>query len=362
MFYSFYPTKDATLIEASASMNTGIDAILEIDKKTSSTTSINKRIVIQFDTTEIETFISSSGAASPIFKLHLWSSEATQIPLDYTLYCYPIYETWNNGIGREDHRPITSEGVSWYYPKTSDGAVWLTAEVTSSVSSSVTSSYQTVLGGGNWYTSSVATQSYSDEVADLKMTVTDMVNDWMGDVKGNYGFIIKRSDSDESGSLEIGSLKFFSKETHTTYIPRLEMYWDDSSYVTGSLSNISLDDDIVVYTKRLNHKYRRGDVAKIRIQSRPKYPTITFSTSSNFLTNYALPSSSYYEIRNAFSDEVIIPFDDDYTKLSCDGTGNYMKLYTNNFLPEEFYRIVLKVVSGSFIQTFDNREIFKVIR
>jgi len=32
-----------------------------------------------------------------------------------------------------------------------------------------------------------------------------------------------RSESDESSSAELGALKFFSKETHTIYKPRLEV-------------------------------------------------------------------------------------------------------------------------------------------
>ena len=33
-----------------------------------------------------------------------------------------------------------------------------------------------------------------------------------------------------------GNLKYFGRETHTIYPPKLEVVWDDSSWSTGSLS------------------------------------------------------------------------------------------------------------------------------
>ena len=52
----------------------------------------------------------------------------------------------------------------------------------------------------------------------------------------NYGFIVKRSgsignddvDLDEGTTDRLGTFKFFSRDTHTIYSPRLEAVWDSS--------------------------------------------------------------------------------------------------------------------------------------
>ena len=46
----------------------------------------------------------------------------------------------------------------------------------------------------------------------------------------------------EGDSSRLGNLKYFSRETHTIYPPKLEAVWDDSSWSTGSLSPLSSTD------------------------------------------------------------------------------------------------------------------------
>ncbi|MBC8389706.1 MAG: hypothetical protein H8E13_16910 [Actinobacteria bacterium] len=57
-----------------------------------------------------------------------------------------------------------------------------------------------------------------------------------------------------------------------------------------------------------------------------KYPSKTFVEASSAITVKYLPTSSYYSVIDAHTDEVVIPFSDDYTKLSCDSTSNYFNL------------------------------------
>jgi hypothetical protein len=78
---------------------------------------------------------------------------------------------------------------------------------------------------------------------------------------------------------------------------------------------------------------------------------------------YQLPISSSYSILDAASDEVVIPFDYDYTKISSDTKGNYFKLYMNGLEPERYYRITVKTkVSDTEEYVLDNNWIFKVTR
>ncbi|MAG26238.1 hypothetical protein CMI47_11840, partial [Candidatus Pacearchaeota archaeon] len=99
---------------------------------------------------------------------------------------------------------------------------------------------------------------------------------------------------------------------------------------------------------------------------RERYPARTYATSSTNLTVKYLPTSSYYSVRDAYSEDVIIPFDD-YSKLSLDSTGNYFNLWMNGLQSERYYRLLFcyKVNSGSIneiVEKFDDDWIFKVER
>ena len=76
------------------------------------------------------------------------------------------------------------------------------------------------------------------------------------------------------------------------------------------------------------------------------FPTRTYSTSSQNLTVKFIPSQSQYSVRDALTEDVIIPFTTG-SYLSCDGTGNFFRLDLNAFQPERHYRFLYKVVSGS---------------
>lgn len=365
MRYSIYPQKDTTLYEASASMNAGIDAIAEVSKATTYDGNYNTRVLMQFDLTEISDMIASSSIANPRFKLRLWADEAKEIPVEYELEAHAVIETWAGGTGRSDNWPQTTVGAGWSYRHGADAAdPWIIPSVTPVYDVNETGSWSSVRGGGNWYIAPSASQAYNFETADVDMDVTDIVGQWLSGSWSNNGFILKRTDAAEGDRYEYGSIKFYSSETNTVWLPRLEMAWDDSSFVTGSLTELT-GDELVLYTKNLQASYREGAKAKVRVFGREKYPTRTYTTASNYRTVKYLPATTYYEVRDAYTEEVIVPFDDDYTKVSCDEQGNYLNLWINSFQPERFYKLAFKVVreSGSRVEYFDNDNfIFKVIR
>ena len=80
-------------------------------------------------------------------------------------------------------------------------------------------------------------QTFNKSTSDLNVNVTKYVTDILKQTRPNDGFIIKRGSTEESGSVKYGSSKFFSNDTHTIYVPTLEVRWDDSSFATGSLKN-----------------------------------------------------------------------------------------------------------------------------
>ena len=63
MIKTIFPSKDATLYEHTASMNTGLDPILEIRKDISGSGGdlMRSRAVIQFDTSTISASLSEQG-------------------------------------------------------------------------------------------------------------------------------------------------------------------------------------------------------------------------------------------------------------------------------------------------------------
>ena len=101
---------------------------------------------------------------------------------------------------------------------------------------------------------------------------------------------------------------------------------------------------------------------KIRIYSRNKYPVKSATNLFPIETVNYLPTSSFYSILDAATDEVIIPYDNIYTKLSCDSTSNFIHIDMNGFMPERSYRLQLKINDGITIQYINNDTYFKVIR
>ena len=75
-----------------------------------------------------------------------------------------------------------------------------------------------------------------------------------------------------------------------------------------------------------------------------------------------LPTTTYYAVYDAATDEAIIPYDNIYNKVSCDDTSNFIYIDMNSFMPERYYRIELKLVDGFTEQIVNDKIYFKVVR
>ena len=166
--------------------------------------------------------------------------------------------------------------------------------------------------------------------------------------------------------MDYGLLKFFSKETNTIYEPKLELVWDDSSYVTGSLLPITgskytdaLENTKVVITD-LKTEYFENTKNKIRVKGRELYPDKTFNNSIGYDQVRYLPTSSYYQIEDYVTNEIIVSFDG-YSKLSCDSKSNYFYLDTKSFATDRVYRLKLKIESLGITKIVDDKLIFKIV-
>jgi len=374
MYLTIYPSKDTTLYSQYPTKNVGVDQILDLLKEAAGSPSLendetvyyadtyNSRILIQFDLTTISSSIQNgkiNGNAQ--YYLVLKATEAVNLPLDYTLYAYPVSGTWTNGTGYFNNNPEYTNGTSWRYRTSKgEGVLWLT----SSYNPGSTGSFGTMGGGGNWYTSSIASKSFSYTDPDVRMDVTSIVRQWVSGSIPNNGLILKLSDSQENDTSQFGTIRFFSKDTHTIFIPRLEVYWNDSDLSgTGSFTEIG-SDDFVLYAKNLRESYNENEKPKIRFGVRERYPQQTYATSSNYIQSKRLPTGSYYQIQDWVTDDAIIPFHPYGTIVDCDNNGNYIRIDCNSLLPERYYKIVIKTEfdGGDTVRFVDDNFLFKVFR
>jgi hypothetical protein len=389
MIYSIKANRDTTIYEATESLNSGIDEVLEIQKIVSASNTsntFNSRILIDFDLENVSQSVAAGvignypNMSSPKYVLNLYTLQATEIDYKYGIEAFPISQSWLMGRGRRidkigggpsDHE---SEGSSWKFRDGEKyfGNQWASG---SQISEESTGSFSTTVGGGNWFINTgSASQSFNYEGTDLRMDVTDIVNNWFSGVYDQEGFIILRSGSQEAGEVDeekngrpYGSLQFFSADTHTVYQPKLEIIWHD----TLRSSNLSVLDttltESIVDVKNMKSTYERDSRETFRLVVREKYPAKTFDTVSAALTNNILPSQSYYSVRDYVTDEVVIPFDEAATALSSDSNGNYFTLWMDQFYPERRYKFVFKTVGGNYNyptsqSIFDNEYIFKVTK
>ena len=379
MHYFIFPDIDTTLYESSGSANAGLDEILEVRKDMSTTGNNIKtsRILMKFDISEISSSIVNGTISTDAkYYLNLFDAGSENLNVSQSLWAYPVSQSWVEGQGTANDSPLTLEGASWKYR---DGAAQKTFWLSGSEAAVSTS-------GGAWRTDVYASQSFQYESNDMRMDVTPIVKKWLDGTYPNNGFIVKRSGSfgnldtnvDEGSTDRLGNFKFFSRQTHTIYPPKLEVEWFDSKWSTGSLSALSSTEleDLSFYMKSLRPEYKEKSKVKFRIVGRGKYPTKSYSnTSSEYLTVKYLPSGSveniggdgtYYSVRDTQTEDVIIPYGTG-SLVSCDSTGNYFNLWMNGFQSERYYKFEFKVVSGSntveeTVQYFDDEFQFKVVR
>jgi len=370
--YFLFPEKDATIYShpLRKTLNTGIDEILTISDEDYFGRKYPSRALIQFKTTEIKDTINHKiGNNTFSASLKLYETEHINLSIDQYLEVYPLAEgPWDNGTGRYENRPLTSDGVSWEYKDNSTTETsWTTAGFGTGITGSWSSS---AAGGGSWYTGSGfevdRTYGYGEGL-DLSFDVTSPITKFYSssqfsstypDGIVNNGFILKRSESQEFDNVDDGTLNFFSLDTHTIYPPYLDLSWDDSSYITGS-GTVLTSGDIYMTLRNNKQEYRTIEERTFRLNVRPLYPTRKFVTTSNFLDVNYFTSESYYSLIDYATEETIIPFDN-HTKLSADSEGMYFKLYMNGLEPGRYYKLLFKHENNDGITVYDEDCYFKV--
>ena len=278
------------------------------------------RSFLQFDLSGLPTYVTAS---STILSLHL--AKPSELPLNFSLYTYPVTASWDMGIGTWPET-INTDGITW-----SDQP-------------------------GVDYTISASKAFVYQSLDDLEIDIKTLYNYWTG--SGNYGLRLSHTSSVESSSLNYGYLKYYSKETNTYQQPLLKLGWDDQVYTTGSL-NIVTDKEIVIKTKELKNFYLGGKLNQIRLAVREKYPIKSFSKGFAYASSSALPQSSYYSIVDVITKNTIIGFSD-YTKISCDTAGSYIKFDTTNYPTNRPLRFEFMVNSDGIIEYYQDDLTFMI--
>ena len=340
----FFTTKDTFINSGSDQItgedfknkNVGQDEILELKKVFFDRTfSHPTRVLLQFDTDEIETYISSSVLPSNYqLNLRLYETEGTSgLTEEYTVAAYPLSQEWDEGVGKESDVPKTTDGCSWLHRKNREGA----------------SELDWTTPGGTYIAGDEVTQAFSSESPDINMDITTMAKKWFGGVNTNYGLLIRLSGSRETSSGSFEDIKFFSRQTNTIYSPKIELKWDDhlpaTRSNTGSLTelDVSGNSENYLYPIHFKETYKENETVKFRFGARKRYIQKSFTTSVQTVSGSFIPNGKgSYSIIDMATNESVVPFSA-YTTMSCDTTSNYFKQDLNAFEPNRAYKILIKV-------------------
>jgi len=316
------------------------------------------------------------------FKKRKWGADlknyaAVVTNLNSTSYLkvYPVSQSWDMGTGKFGDSPVTQDGCNWGERKT--GINWNDGTFnTIRTTGSYSQNQGTTTGGGTWYTGSSTakaitssqTFTYADSIV-WDVDVTFAVDVWFSQSKGlggdipNEGFIIKQTSSVEliPSQSEASTFKFYSVDTNTIYPPTLEIKFDDFFYGTSSQMQTLYQPEAFISSYNNDGVYYPQSVQRFRIAAVPQYPKKIFQTASGYLTNYYLPKQAQYAIKDSETNEYVINFDSEYTKVSADTTSSYFDIYMGGLEPERYYTVLLKTKINGTTKVFDEDIMFKVI-
>ena len=370
--YKIFPVKDATIYSLYPSRNTGLDEIIESstdfltgETPTSGQFPQSSRYLIKFNSSEIADIINNKISGSTWqSNLKIFIANASGLNNTSSIAVNAVAEDWSMGTGRYLDSPENNNGASWVWKNYSGSIKWTTSgfPVGTTGSFNLTNNPSSS-GGGVWYTGSQASQSfdyYSD--LDINANVTSIVSRWYSSSFNNYGFIVRQTESQEfiTNNNSQVTLKYFSRDTHTIYPPQLEFKWNDFTYSVGNLTTLNQTPAYVNIEQNPGVFYSQS-INVFRVNARPEYPPRIWSTSSIYTQNQALPTASYYAVKDLDTDEYVIDFDTTYTKLSCDASGSFFKLYMNGLEPERYYKILIQTTINNSTIIFDDNYTFKVI-
>lgn len=322
-------TQDSTIYQQYPYVNTGLDEILELGKtikpleQNISYSSGSVRFLINFDLPSNQQYPTSS-----VYYLNLRLANAKNVNRYQQIEVYPVSHSWIEGSGYfyQDVKNV-NDGVSWQSSSKNEG--WTTA-------------------GGDYVTNISASYTFTKvPITDIKVNVTNILSKVVSGSNTTpwNGLLVKFPTIDETDSTNVGNIKFFSSNTHTVFAPTIEIVYNDQIFNTGSLKPIPAS-DLSIIPKNLKEAYTVGEVDKIYLVVRDKFPDKRFDATQRYRTQYYLPSSSYFRIKDSVSGVILYDFDQ-YSTINCDVSGSYIVLDTTAMDVNRYYTIDLKVQSNT---------------
>ena len=372
--YKLFPYKDTSLYSMYPAMNTGIDPINQVSNLNFAVDSNPSvaRSLLAFDNNEIIDVLNNKVTGNWDAHLKSYIATAQGVVEDSILEVFPIYDSWNMGTGTYLDEPITKDGACWDSPQFGGGNAWNIGGPSLGYTSSYNPTYSPQ-GGGSWYASSSdgtitypITQSFSPRSdKDLNVTISSMVEDWYSGSLNNNGFIIKWENTIEFSTSKLVQpvMQYYTVDTNTIYPPELEIRWDDSTWNTGSSTTTELfQPNAFIELAENPGLFYSESINRFRLNCRPKYPARVWATSSLYTKQYYLPSgSAWYAIKDLDTNEYVVDFDSNYTRLSADATSSYFDVYMNGLQPERYYKILIQVDSEGSTTVYDDNYYFKVV-
>jgi len=378
--YKIFPYQDTTLYSMYPKMNTGIDPISQVSNLNFAIDSSPSvaRTLIQFDNDEINSTIENIiGSTNFQTRLRSYIATAQGIVESSILEVWPIAVSpdsnigWNQGTGTYLDQPLTTDGACWESPFFAGDNQWPIGipDIYGTPSGSYNAAYAAI-GGGAWYTGSGGndfniTASFgprSDK--DLNIIVDDIVQAWTSSALPNHGFIIKWEGGAEFNTSKLVQpvMQYYSVDTNTIYPPELEFRWDDSVWSTSSAVPVLDQQNIYISLAENPGIFYAESVNKFRLNVREKYPKREYVTGSLYTKQHYLPSASaWYAVKDLDTNEFVVDFDTDYTRISADTTSSYFDLYMNGLEPERYYQVLVKVDAGGSTTIYNDEYYFKVI-
>jgi hypothetical protein len=357
-YYFLTASKDASIYLQQPDQNTGLDEILEVSKVYYGNIKDVSRALLKFDIENFSASLSDETIGFEEATLIMREADSEELPLDFTINIHPISGGWEMGIGtRFDN--IETAGVTWNHREGDSSERWVNNVDNGFITFAPNSTGSFDGRGGVWYSNLSGSQIFSYKSQDISADITHIFQSWLSGSIENDGIIVKHLDSAEEDVRDYGILKFFSKETNTIHQPKIRIGWDDTSFVTGSLTEL-ISENIKVGIKNFKKEYRVNTTPKLRVVGRELYPIKSFSTTAQYGISKFLPTTSYYQIRDYHSNDIIVPFSD-FTKISCDAIGNFFNLNLFNWEVDRVYKIEFKITIGGVDTFFDDGYTFNVI-
>lgn len=159
--------------------------------------------------------------------------------------------------------------------------------------------------------------------------------------------------------------------TSSTQIYRDVWYSGSVQYFTGTFtpkfatgSAYFNFNEIDVLLPNLQPEYDMDQKIVIRVFGKEENYAPAIRQTASLDPSPLILGDSYYQIENNDTEEVIVPFStgsNRFSKLSYDKNGNYFKLWTKSFAPENIYRVKILVFFNGQKYIFDKNWTFKIL-